>query len=377
THVWHMKRVEQTAPLDDPQTGQSRQYRGLSMLIPTDWTWTAGSLQGDPATDCAFNYGRISARVVSADHKSQLLISHGQATFWSSNRSALQQRAAFSQQWKLAPCTIEQPKTIAQVFETLVPHLMKNGHAVGQLEPVPGLSEELPKAVEKANQQLGRSGSHLEAEAGRLRIAGDLADGSPGEAWLIALETHRFDPAPGGGSVEITDIPMFVMMVAPAGKLDSQEKMYSAMLDSVQIAPEWTENWAVFGTKLMSIVHGAQNRVAQIQMQMAQDNANAAAQQAQIRNGTQQYRNKVYSSVANNRAAALDHSSQQFALHMGDQAIYSDPATGQRVQMSNQYGHAWASTTGNTNEYILTDSPSYDPNGHAGSGSWTQMQQEH
>jgi hypothetical protein len=76
------------------------------------------------------------------------------------------------------------------------------------------------------------------------------------------------------------------------------------------------------------------------------------------------------------RAAALDHSSQQFALHMGDQAIYSDPSTGQKVQMSNQYGHAWASTTGNTNEYILTDSPSYNPNGQAGSGSWTQMKQE-
>jgi hypothetical protein len=62
---------------------------------------------------------------------------------------------------------------------------------------------------------------------------------------------------------------------------------------------------------------------------------------------------------------------------MGDQAIYKDPATGQRVQMSSSYSHVWASTTGNTNDYIMTDSPSYDPNGHAGSASWTQMQVEH
>ena len=58
----------------------------------------------------------------------------------------------------------------------------------------------------------------------------------------------------------------------------------------------------------------------------------------------------------------------------GDQAIYKDPATGQNVQLSNQYSHAWASTTGNTNGYILTDSATYNPNGQAGSASWTRMQ---
>ena len=91
----------------------------------------------------------------------------------------------------------------------------------------------------------------------------------------------------------------------------------------------------------------------------------------------QQYRSQVMSNVAANRSAALDHSSQQFALYMGDQAIYKDPSTGQRVQMSSGYDHVWASTTGNGNQYILTDSPSYNPNGNAGSAGWTQMQMEH
>jgi hypothetical protein len=110
---------------------------------------------------------------------------------------------------------------------------------------------------------------------------------------------------------------------------------------------------------------------------MAQDNANATAQQAAIRSDTANYRSNVMSSVARNRSAALDHSSQQFALYMGDQAIYKDPTTGQRVQMSSGYDHVWASTTGNTNDYVMTDSASYDPNGHVGSGRWTQMQMEH
>lgn len=109
---------------------------------------------------------------------------------------------------------------------------------------------------------------------------------------------------------------------------------------------------------------------------IAADNANAARQQAAIRAGAQQYSYDVHNSVAANRSAAFEHSNQQFALSMNDQAIYKDPSTGERVQMSNQYSHAWASTTGNTNEYILTDSPSFNPNGQVGSGSWKQLQPE-
>jgi hypothetical protein len=62
---------------------------------------------------------------------------------------------------------------------------------------------------------------------------------------------------------------------------------------------------------------------------------------------------------------------------MGDQAIYKDSSTGQSVQLSSQYNHVWASTTGNTNDYILTDSPSYDPNGRVGSSGWSEMQIQH
>jgi hypothetical protein len=92
---------------------------------------------------------------------------------------------------------------------------------------------------------------------------------------------------------------------------------------------------------------------------MAQDNANAAAQQQAIRTDTANYANKVHSAVAANRSAALDHSFQQFALYMGYQAIYKDPSTGLRIQMSSGYGHVWSS--GNSNEYIMTDSPPSTP----------------
>ena len=75
------------------------------------------------------------------------------------------------------------------------------------------------------------------------------------------------------------------------------------------------------------------------------------------------------------RSAALEHSSQQFSMYMGDQALYHDPTTGGTVQLPSGSTHAWASQTGNTSTYILTDSPSYDPNGKVGGAGWTQMQE--
>jgi hypothetical protein len=142
----------------------------------------------------------------------------------------------------------------------------------------------------------------------------------------------------------------------------------------VQIDPQWTAYNQQLISNILQTISNTNATIAHIQQQMMQDNANAAAQQAQIRSNAANYASQVRSSVAQNRAAALDHTSQQFALYMGDQALYHDPTSGQNVQLSSSYDHVWASSTGNNNSYILTDSPSYNPNGQADSGSWTQMQ---
>jgi hypothetical protein len=124
---------------------------------------------------------------------------------------------------------------------------------------------------------------------------------------------------------------------------------------------------------MQSIKQQMKARINQIEAQMAADNLNAARQQAAIRQGVQNHANQVHANVAANRSAALEHSSQQFAMYMGDQALFHDPTTGGTVQLPSGSTHAWASQTGNSNEYILTDSASFNPNGQVGSASWTQM----
>jgi hypothetical protein len=110
---------------------------------------------------------------------------------------------------------------------------------------------------------------------------------------------------------------------------------------------------------------------------MIADNQRTAAKIANIQAGVSQYRSQVMSNVSANRSAALEHSSQQFALYMGDQAQYRDPSTGHNVILPSGSDHVWASSTGNSNEYILTDSASYNPNGRVGSSGWSEMQVQH
>ena len=372
-HTWHLKREERSAPLTDWQTRHSRDFRMMSMLLPVQWQLDVRPGPNFATIDCADNSGRIIVSASSPDKSTGILVFPANASMSSNNQAFLQQKQGIMRNFKGAfNCSMEQPKPLTAALPEGAAMIAPGSRLVGQVERVPGLSDEIAQVVADANK---RGGSQITAEAGRQRLAGTF-QGKQAEMWLVALATHRTEQIPGG-SVTYNDLPLSAILYAPPGQLEQNEKLLMTLLSSVQIDPEWTQNAQYFVAALYEKINGAYAQVNRIHQQMAQDNANAAAQQAAIRSDTANYRNNVMSSVARNRSAALDHSSQQFALYMGDQAIYKDPSTGQRVQMSSGYNHVWASSTGNTNDYIMTDSASYDPNGRVGSSGWSQMQMEH
>ena len=371
-HAWHLTREERSAPLTDWQTHQTRTFKMMSMLVPAGWQLDVRPGSNFATIDCADTSGRILISASSPDKSTGILIFPANASMSSNSQLFLQQKQGVMRNFKNAfNCSIEQPKPLAQALAEGASKLIPGAQVMGQMAPVPGLSNEISQIVDGANRQ----GSHITAEAGQLRLRGSF-QGIESEMWLVALATHRTESVPGG-TVTYNDIPLSAVLYAPPGQLDRNFKLLMTVLSSAQIDPDWTRNAQYFVAALYEKINGAYAQVNRIHQQMAQDDANAAAQQSAIRSNTANYRAKVMSSVAQNRSAALDHSTQQFSLYMGDQAIYKDPTTGQRVQMSGNYDHVWASTTGNTTDYVMTDSAAYDPNGRVGSAGWTQMQMEH
>jgi hypothetical protein len=80
---------------------------------------------------------------------------------------------------------------------------------------------------------------------------------------------------------------------------------------------------------------------------------------------------RIQNETYQNRQHSQDVQNQRFSQHIRDVETFRDPNSGTSVELSNQYGHAWSNGAG---EYILSDSPSFNPNAHV-NGNWTQMQQ--
>lgn len=389
-NVWRMKKAEAHTQIGwdpMPQWGIDgrpiQQVVAMSMMVPTDWTFQGGPVDLGPP-DCNLNTGRLGFVAFSPDKKTGIVSRPAIASVWSNDQRVLQVIAANNQQFqKMQQCKIEQPGPLANKIAGIAQAMGGNGVQIaGAMEPIPGTAEKLAGLVQKANANLaqqaaqtGAPAAHLVVEAGRILTRGKDESGQPSEGYVAVMQVTRVDTLANGATFWTTDYPMQVATFAPAGMLAGNDRMFSAMLDSVWVNPVYQESMAEVSGNLLRIQTLTKQRLNQIAANMAADNANAARQQQAIRMGVQNYANQVHSNVAANRSAALEHSSQQFSMYMGDQAMYHDPSTGQNVQLSSQYGHVWASNTGNTNEYILTDSPSYNPNGQVGSGSWTQMQQ--
>ena len=375
-HTWHMRRAayRQNTHLDPmPQWGlpgrQGKDVDALSMLIPADWTFQAAA--ATLPKDCNMTSGRVFVFTTSPEKTAGLVIIPGKATMWSNDQQLLHSVQADNQQFKSVNCLIEQPETLPTKIKSLATSLAKDVQIAGPIQPLPGLSEKLASMVEQANRTLAARGAHLDAYAGRIPVRG-TEQGVPTEGFFAALQVIRTDRLPNGANIISVDYPIQFATFYPQGKQAEYEPMFTAMLDSVVVDPDYAELCAQVSNNIVSINQQTRRKLQQIAGEIAADNANAARQQAAIRSGVQDYSNRVHANVAANNSAALDHSAQQFALYMGDQAIYKDPSTGARVQMSSQYSHAYANTTGNTTEYILTDSPSYNPG-----ANWTQLQQQH
>jgi hypothetical protein len=355
-----------------------KQVVALSMMVPTDWTFGGGPKNPQP-NDCNFTSGRLQVLTTSPDKNTGVLVVPSAVSMYSNNQQILQTVQMDNQRYpRMQQCKVEQPGPLANKIGQLVRAIGSGTQAVGQMEPIPGMAEKLPGIVQMANQQLAQQGngmtSEVQVEAGRVKVAIHQKDLNA-EGYFAAMQVVRTDRMLNGLSVTTIDYPMQVVTFAPEGQYAAMEKQFAVMLDSVWLNPEYQQACLKASANMQSIKRQMKARISQIESQMAADNLNAARQQAAIRQGVQNYSNQVHANVAANRSAALEHSSQQFAMYMGDQALYHDPTTGGTVQLPSGSTHAWASQTGNTNEYILTDSPSYNPNGQVGSGSWSQMSQ--
>jgi hypothetical protein len=70
-----------------------------------------------------------------------------------------------------------------------------------------------------------------------------------------------------------------------------------------------------------------------------------------------------------NQQRTMDRVNRQFSEYIRGVQSYHNPFTNNPVQLPAHYNHVWANSLGG---YVLTNSPSYNPNQHSGQ-NWVQL----
>jgi DNA-directed RNA polymerase subunit RPC12/RpoP len=235
---------------------------------------------------------------------------------------------------------VRPPVAIQQALRELV--LLRNRANVEGLqilaeEPQP----DLPRLVKSEAPISGGS-----AEGGKVRIHYSWQGRPYDEDIYGVVEIYRAPLASMFGTSELliwyVDY-LFAFRAAP-GLLDATMDLYKVMIGSFQLNPEW---YAAFKSIAQFM---AQRQIQHIQHigQIGQMYAQAGSQMRQ------QNLNDWYA-----RQQTYDRLSTDWSREIRGVDAFFDPHRQEVVELPSGYGQAWANNLG---EYILTDSPSFNPN---------------
>lgn len=319
------------------------------LLIPSDW-----SMEGEVTWanhGCPADTAWIRWRAKSPDGK---IVIEGYPWFtWQFANSPQEQkqmqywnqqhaRAAAMAHDTRPPCPVFQPVSAADILSTKIVPAIRPGKPIVAMEAIPDLDKFVKERAHQLQASAAQAGHNLQvqSDAARARLKYDQ-DGVAVEEWVIAASTSRATPE-GGGAIQYDNQAFMVLTLrAPAGQLDAQEALLRVVRGSIHPAAQWVNQYSQFLVKKQQIQNDLVGYATDLQRRV---NANAQ------------------------RASSIGF--QQADQGIRDVETYRDPRTGRKIELSNQYGHAWSN--GN-DQYIVSEDPNFNPDASVG-GNWTSLE---
>ena len=245
-------------------------------------------------------------------------------------------------------CPVSKPLSAEQYFRQIVLNDLKPQMTVASVEPFPALDQ----LVRQRNglPPTGDRNGGARIDAIRLRLEFQK-DGKPMEAWYaVALVTQIYRV--GRGSLYDMHAAGQMIMGAPKGQLDANDKLFKVVMSSIQPTPQYS----AYSNKWIANYY-------QIQ-------ANKEAAMDKIQADLDSFITQTYMHMSANAQRVSDQGFRATDQNLRDVQTYRDPATGRKFELSNQYGHAWLN---GADQYVMSDDPNFNPNAQL-SGSWNQLQ---
>ncbi len=356
-HRMKLARITDNRGFDRPMTA-------LTVLIPADWQFQ-GSAQYAPSPGCHPNLVKLVFRAVSPDGRLAIEMLPSNAWQWADDPNSVRMLQASNQQmaqFGARGCDVQPPSAAADFLcRSIIPAIRRDARVLA-VEPVPDALAPVLEQAREAEQTAARQGIQVRvrADVARARLSYNL-NGQPIEEWLSATTASTAMPGPTfdmySGRMGQTlyyncAVDHVFSFRAPQGQLDAQEKLARIILASVRVDPQW------------------QARISQVLANLqAQDTRGARDRSAIITRNGQQIAG-IIAETSRNTNESRDRAMNKWSHYMRGVETYRNPNTGETVDLSNQYGHAWA---GANNEYIVSDSANFDPN-VALRGNWTRLE---
>jgi len=334
------------AKLVDP-SGFERPMTSATLLIPADWQIQGGT-QWVLKDSC--NSIQTSFRATGPDGRVVELLP-SQNWRWSDDASSvnfMRQDYMQKQQMGTRTCEVMPPMGAADYLKRSIPRIRPNAQVVS-IEPMRKLIDQMQAQARQTEQMAQRYGlrQQVRPDAARARLRYS-ANGQSVEEWVAAVVnvtgtlSPTFNVAAGrqGQAFSYSCTASVTAARAPAGQLDASEKMFLLMFSTYRVDQAWQNR-----------VNGHAQAMQQIELKGVRDRSAIVAKNAEdIRN--------IQKQGWENQQRSQDHISNQFSEYQRGVETYRNPATGETVELSNQYGHAWVNNRG---EYLLSDQASFDP----------------
>jgi hypothetical protein len=336
----------------------------LTLLVPVDWT-IQGGVAYDPKNACTATLAQVGFRAASPDGRTAVELFPAAAWGWSDDaltRQFLEQDRQSKAQFGMKGCEVGPPVSAREYLTRRLLPRARAGAKVLSTDVDPEAAGGAAEMVRQLEAQAARAGLQvrLRADTARVRVAWSR-DGTPEEEWLTAMTFSRgmmaptLDPRTGqmGQALSYVCGAEFLFgLSAPAGSLEATEKLFRAVVSSVRVDPEW------------------QARVQQVQANIQAAEIKGAADRSRIIAKSAEDTRQIIAGTNQRRQEAQDRSSERWSQAMRGVETFRNPSTGETVELSNRYGNAW---TNGKNEYLLSDSPSFDP-GAVSRENWTRLQ---
>jgi hypothetical protein len=321
-----------TYKYSDPMTAME----ALRLLIPKGWhaegkiTWSA-----NPALPAQARF-----RISNPKGTEEFNIFPTQSYFWTNNQMFLGTNPPGSMRFGTL---VVRPIDLHTAFtQVIIPYVRSGVGGVRIIE-----EKEMAELARIARGQPVQ-GVHSSAQGGKIRIQYP-ENGRPMEEEMYAAVSQFVTYMPGSAFtgnyfINYWYIDYVFSFKAQKGKLDSQAKVFQTMVYSIKVNPRWFAKVAnVREMMAQQIIRGIKT-IGHIGEMAARASSNMREDQLKDWERRQQANDRIIRNFSDNILGV---------------ERFHDPFAGKEVELPAGYGRAFANNLG---EYIVTESPSYNPN---------------